>query len=229
MLRSVLRPTPDVAPGPEIEFVMAWIEEITSLRVIRSEQIYQLRRMGGSTPGGGAVVRYVGLHRSFEGDLTVDADGVVIDYPELARRIDPGCSVKSLVPMTFRSGVHPARPASPARRAPARRIGCPECRRTPRLSPADRRQPAIRRSGGHRRSGTAVRRKWVASAVRRLFIPAPFRWSSDGSARSPALECLSWGWRGGVWQGQMTSSRPITGIRISRATQHRSAASGETR
>lgn len=88
MLRSVLRPTPDVAPGPEIEFVMAWIE-VPSLRVIRSEQIYQLRRMGGSTPGGGAVVRYVGLHRSFEGDLTVDADGVVIDYPELARRIDP--------------------------------------------------------------------------------------------------------------------------------------------
>ncbi len=64
---------------------MAWVE-VPSLRVIRSEQIYQLRRIDVD---GTSVVRYIGLHRSFEGDLSVDRDGLVIDYPQLARRVDP--------------------------------------------------------------------------------------------------------------------------------------------
>lgn len=49
--------------GPE------WVE-VPSLRVIRSEQIYQLRRI---EPGGASIVRCVGLHRSFVADLSVDA------------------------------------------------------------------------------------------------------------------------------------------------------------
>jgi len=94
ILRSIL-PGPGLGrsahggsiPGPEVPFVMAWVE-VPSLRVIRSEQIYQLRRIDVD---GTSVVRYVGLHRSFEGDLGVDRDGLVIDYPQLARRIDqPG-------------------------------------------------------------------------------------------------------------------------------------------
>ncbi|MEP6562565.1 MAG: putative glycolipid-binding domain-containing protein [Nakamurella sp.] len=85
MLRSVLRRAAPAGrqPGPEVECVMAWVE-VPSLRVIASEQLYQLRR---TDVDGTAVVRYVGLHRSFEGDLTVDRDGLVIDYPQLARRV----------------------------------------------------------------------------------------------------------------------------------------------
>ena len=87
MLRAVLprAGAPGPQPGPGVEFVMAWVE-VPSLRVIRSDQIYQLRR---TAVDGTAVVRYIGLHRSFEGDLTVDRDGLVIDYPQLARRIAP--------------------------------------------------------------------------------------------------------------------------------------------
>jgi hypothetical protein len=92
MLRSILPgPAPGRSagggstPGPEVPFVMAWVE-VPSLRVIRSEQFYQLRRVDVD---GTSVVRYIGLHRSFEGDLSVDRDGLVIDYPQLARRVDP--------------------------------------------------------------------------------------------------------------------------------------------
>ncbi len=87
MLRAVLprAGVPGSQPGPEVEFVMAWVE-VPSLRVIRSEQIYQLRR---TATDGTAVVRYVGLHRSFQADLQVDRDGLVIDYPQLARRVAP--------------------------------------------------------------------------------------------------------------------------------------------
>jgi hypothetical protein len=85
MLRSVLNRTGrSTIPGPELNFVMAWVE-VPSLRVIRSEQIYQLRRIDLD---GTSVVRYIGLHRSFETDLSVDRDGLVIDYPQLARRVD---------------------------------------------------------------------------------------------------------------------------------------------
>lgn len=88
LLRTVLhRNARGAIPGPELKFVMAWVE-VPSLRVIRSRQIYQLRRLDVD---GKAVVRYIGLHRSFEADLSVDRDGLVIDYPQLARRVQaPG-------------------------------------------------------------------------------------------------------------------------------------------
>jgi len=89
MLRRVLGPgmASGQLPGPEVEFVMAWVE-VPSLRVIRSEQIYQLRR---TAVDGTSVVRYIGLHRSFEADLEIDLDGLVINYPQLARRVSaPG-------------------------------------------------------------------------------------------------------------------------------------------
>jgi hypothetical protein len=38
---------------------------------------------------GSAVVRYESANRSFMADLTVDEDGIVIDYPWLAKRIAP--------------------------------------------------------------------------------------------------------------------------------------------
>lgn len=63
---------------PETTLVMAWVE-VPSLRVIRSDQVY-----ASSTPG---RVRYRSYSRDFQAELTVDPDGIVIDYPGLARRL----------------------------------------------------------------------------------------------------------------------------------------------
>ena len=59
---------------------MAWIE-VPSLRVISSTQRY-----ASAGPG---RVRYESELRDFRAELTVDADGFVINYPGLARRVDP--------------------------------------------------------------------------------------------------------------------------------------------
>jgi hypothetical protein len=85
MLRTVLGPAMAAGthPGPEVEFAMAWVE-VPSLRVLRSGQIYQLRR---TAVDGTSVVRFVELDSSFQADLEVDLDGLVINYPELARRV----------------------------------------------------------------------------------------------------------------------------------------------
>jgi len=63
---------------PETALVMAWVE-VPSLRVIRSDQVY-----ASSTPG---RVRYRSYSRDFQSELTVDPDGIVIDYPGLASRL----------------------------------------------------------------------------------------------------------------------------------------------
>jgi hypothetical protein len=62
----------------EVPLVMAWVD-VPSLRVIRSDQVY------GSA--GQGRVRYLSYSRDFHAELTVDDDGVIIDYPGLARRI----------------------------------------------------------------------------------------------------------------------------------------------
>lgn len=70
--------------GGEHDFVMAWVS-VPALRVTRSEQRYEhVRRLDR-----GAVVRYVGRHRDFVGELELDADGLVVHYPELAERVEP--------------------------------------------------------------------------------------------------------------------------------------------
>jgi hypothetical protein len=75
------------AVAPETELVMAWVD-LPSLRVIRSDQVYSgVRRFDAGE--GNALVRYQSANRSFIADLTVDEDGIVIDYPQLARRIAP--------------------------------------------------------------------------------------------------------------------------------------------
>ncbi len=74
----------------ETELVMAWVD-LPSLRVIRSDQVYgAVRRFDAEEAN--AVVRYQSANRSFVADLTVDEDGIVIDYPQLARRIAPSDS-----------------------------------------------------------------------------------------------------------------------------------------
>lgn len=65
---------------PETALVMAWVE-MPSLRVLRSDQLYT----SGETAG---EVAYASSSRDFSAMLTVDGDGLVIDYPQLARRVD---------------------------------------------------------------------------------------------------------------------------------------------
>ena len=74
----------DVAPVDETELTMAWVE-VPSLRVIPSTQVYSHVR--SARPDSPALVLYSSGNRGFTAELTVDADGVVVDYPGLARRI----------------------------------------------------------------------------------------------------------------------------------------------
>ncbi|GAA1445346.1 putative glycolipid-binding domain-containing protein [Leifsonia poae] len=73
------------APTEERHLVMAWVA-LPSLEVVRSDQVYSSAAPYDPAAGHG-VVRYQSATRDFTADLTVDADGLVIDYPQLARRI----------------------------------------------------------------------------------------------------------------------------------------------
>lgn len=75
----VLRHGLQRAPGDE-SLVMAFIE-IPSLRVVASAQRYTHLRMSDA----GAIVRY--RSGAFQSDLTIDAEGFVVEYPQLGRRI----------------------------------------------------------------------------------------------------------------------------------------------
>ena len=71
-------------PG-QVDFLMAWVS-VPDLRLLPSEQRYEhVRREADHS-----VVRYVGRHRDFVGDLVFDRDGVVERYPDLATRVEPG-------------------------------------------------------------------------------------------------------------------------------------------
>ncbi|OCI31939.1 putative glycolipid-binding domain-containing protein [Oerskovia enterophila] len=72
------------APVTPTSLTMAWVE-VPSLRVVRSEQVYAASSPYDPTVGRG-VVTYTSATRDVTADLTVDADGLVIDYPHLARR-----------------------------------------------------------------------------------------------------------------------------------------------
>jgi hypothetical protein len=61
----------------DVHLAMAWVE-VPSLRVVRSEQVYR-----AVSPG-----RVLYRSAGFQAELTVDEDGIVRDYPGLARRID---------------------------------------------------------------------------------------------------------------------------------------------
>ncbi|NDO91060.1 putative glycolipid-binding domain-containing protein [Cellulosimicrobium composti] len=75
----------DAPAARETELVMAWVE-LPSLRVLRSDQRYAARSPLDPATGRG-VVTYTSATRDVTADLTVDADGIVVDYPELARRL----------------------------------------------------------------------------------------------------------------------------------------------
>lgn len=69
----------DQARGAEL--AMAWVD-VPSLEVLRSEQVY---RAGGRGPGGGAIVEF--STDGFAAAITVDGDGLVVDYPGIGRRL----------------------------------------------------------------------------------------------------------------------------------------------
>ena len=79
-LMPVLRHRLHREPGRH-DLVMAWVR-LPELTVSRSGQRYEhLRRNADGT----AVVRF--SSGAFSADLTVDADGFVVDYPGLARAV----------------------------------------------------------------------------------------------------------------------------------------------
>ncbi|WP_298455964.1 putative glycolipid-binding domain-containing protein [uncultured Cellulomonas sp.] len=61
--------------------VMAWVE-VPSLRVLRSDQVYA----SAPSDDDGRRVRYASYSGDFSAVLSVDEDGLVVDYPDLARR-----------------------------------------------------------------------------------------------------------------------------------------------
>ena len=68
--------------GGEAQLAMAWVS-VPDLRVLRSEQRYEFVSAGPDE----VIIRYVGRHRSYVGELAFDRDGIVLDYPGLARRL----------------------------------------------------------------------------------------------------------------------------------------------
>jgi uncharacterized protein len=70
--------------GP-IELTVAWVE-VPALAVRPDGQRYRHVRSGADHH----VVRFEAIDSSFAADLTVDADAVVVDYPEIARRLSVG-------------------------------------------------------------------------------------------------------------------------------------------
>jgi hypothetical protein len=67
------------------EFLMAFVVTPV-LRVRASRQGYEhVRRSDG-----GAVVRYLSLDGDFRAELELDEDGLLLVYPRLARRVEPG-------------------------------------------------------------------------------------------------------------------------------------------
>jgi hypothetical protein len=70
-----------LAPGAEPrDFVMAWVA-VPDLTVHRSDQRYE--------PIDERHVRYVGVGTDFVAELEYDEDGLVLNYPEMAERVNP--------------------------------------------------------------------------------------------------------------------------------------------
>ncbi|HEX3292243.1 MAG TPA: putative glycolipid-binding domain-containing protein [Solirubrobacterales bacterium] len=67
------------------DFVMAFITT-PSLRVEASPQRYEHLRTAES----GSIVRYISRDGDFTADLELDSAGLLVHYPRLARRVEPG-------------------------------------------------------------------------------------------------------------------------------------------
>lgn len=71
-------------PGQKAELRVVHVD-VPSLRLRPVQQRYACVEQRPD----GAVVTYEGAFRNFTGDLPLDADGLVIDYPETFRRVYP--------------------------------------------------------------------------------------------------------------------------------------------
>lgn len=74
----------NAAPPDETRLTMAWIE-MPSLRVLASEQVYS-QVSPYRDERGNAIVLYSSDSGGFTAEITVDSDGLVLEYPGLARR-----------------------------------------------------------------------------------------------------------------------------------------------
>jgi uncharacterized protein len=74
--------------GGSADFVMAFVL-MPTLRVEASPQRYE--HVG--TSANGSVVRYISRDGDFTADLELDGDGLLLHYPRLARRVEPGLKV----------------------------------------------------------------------------------------------------------------------------------------
>jgi uncharacterized protein len=74
--------------GGSGDFLMAFVHT-PSLRVAVSPQRYEHLR----TTEGGSVVRYISRDGDFTADLELDVSGLLVFYPRLARRVEPGLKV----------------------------------------------------------------------------------------------------------------------------------------
>jgi len=68
--------------GESRDFVMAWVS-VPDLRVRASKQRYEHVRAGD----GGATVRFLEVEGEFIAELELDADGLLVFYPALSRRV----------------------------------------------------------------------------------------------------------------------------------------------
>ena len=69
--------------GGRHEFLMAWVS-VPDLRVTGVRQAYEHVRI---EPGAGATIRFRGLDSDFNSVLRFDDEGLITDYPQLARRM----------------------------------------------------------------------------------------------------------------------------------------------
>jgi uncharacterized protein len=74
--------------GGSGDFVMAFVT-LPTLRVEASPQRYE----HVSAAGDESVVRYISRDGDFTADLELDSDGLLVHYPRLARRVEPGLKV----------------------------------------------------------------------------------------------------------------------------------------
>jgi uncharacterized protein len=74
--------------GGSDDFTMAFVT-LPSLRVEASPQRYEHIRLTDE----GSVVRYISRGGDFTADLELDGDGLLLFYPRLARRVEPGLRV----------------------------------------------------------------------------------------------------------------------------------------
>ena len=71
--------------GRSVDLITAWIS-VPDLRVAPDEQRYTVVRCDHE----GTVARYEAGDGSFAAEVSFDRDGIVVDYPRIARRLDPG-------------------------------------------------------------------------------------------------------------------------------------------